>query len=170
MPGSDPPADDRPRFGPLRRADLEAVVRIEAESFPTPWRRGHFLHELERNPYSVNRVVRRRGIVIGYASVWILDGELQVNKIAIDPICRGNGFGTLLMRRLLRLAADTRCRSVTLEVRPTNRGARKLYEKLGFVEVGRRVDYYGPGEPAILMRKTLADRPGGVVRPGPAGV
>ena len=36
-----------------------------------------------------------------------------------------------------------------------NSEARALYANLGFVEVGRRVDYYGPGEAAILMRLDL---------------
>jgi ribosomal-protein-alanine N-acetyltransferase len=154
----------------MRRDDIDAVVRIEADSFPTPWRHGHFLHELDHNPYSVNRVLKRRGAVVGYASVWILDGELQLNKIAIDAAHRRQGLGRRLMRRLLKLAAETRCRRVSLEVRQTNREARKLYEKLGFAEVGSRTDYYGPGEPAILMRLELREGSAGVVRPGRAGV
>ena len=140
----------------MRLTDVGVVARIEAASFPAPWNRGHFRHELERNPYSVNRVLRRRDTVIGYTSVWILDGELQVNKIAVDAAQRGRGFGRLLMRRLLELAAQAHCRRVTLEVRPGNAVARALYADLGFVEVGRRVDYYGPGEAAILMRLDLA--------------
>ena len=68
-------ADGSLRFAVMRPTDVAAVARIEAASFPLPWNHGHFRHELERNPYSVNRVLRRRGAVIGYASVWILDGR-----------------------------------------------------------------------------------------------
>lgn len=154
---SDAGAESAPplRFGPMRADDLDSVVRIEAASFPTPWNRGHFIHELRQNPFSVNRVLRREGHVVGYASVWILDGELQVNKIAIAPGERGKGFGRLLLSRLLRLAQETTCRVVTLEVRPANIVARKLYETQGFLEAGRRTDYYGPGEHAILMRRDV---------------
>ncbi len=152
MPNSSNADADGPlRFAAMRLTDVDAVARIEAASFPAPWNRGHFRHELVHNPYSVNRVLRRRNAVIGYALVWIFDGELQVNKIAIDAAQRGRGFGRLLMRRMLKLAAEARCRRVTLEVRPGNAAARALYADLGFVEVGRRVDYYGPGEEAILM-------------------
>ena len=153
---SDTGADGSLRFAVMRRTDVAAVTRIEAASFPSPWNRGHFRHELERNPYSVNRVLRRRGAVIGYASVWILDCELQVNKIAIDVAQRGRGFGRLLMRRLVKLAAETRCTRVTLEVRTGNYEARALYADLGFVDVGQRADYYVPGEAAILMRLDLS--------------
>ena len=156
MPNSNSPETDTSiRFAVMRVTDVDAVVKIEAASFPSPWNRGHFLHELKHNPYAVNRVVKRRGAVIGYASVWILDGELQINKIAIDSAQRGRGYGRLLMNRLTRLARETRCNRVSLEVRTGNRQAQALYTNLGFVEVGRRVDYYGPGEAAILLRRDL---------------
>ena len=133
-------ADGSLRFAAMRLTDVDVVARIEAASFPAPWNRGHFRHELERNPYSVNRVLRRRDRVIGYASVWIFDGELQVNKLAIDAPQRGRGFGRLLMQRLMKLAVQARCHRVTLEVRPGNDEARALYANLGFIEVGRRAE------------------------------
>jgi ribosomal-protein-alanine N-acetyltransferase len=157
MPNSnDPATDTKIRFALMGVTDLDDVVRIEAASFPSPWNRGHFLHELKRNPYAVNRVIRCNGVVIGYASVWILYGELQINKIAIDATRRRRGTGRLLMNRLTRLARETRCHRVSLEVRTGNHSARALYRSLGFVEVGQRADYYGPGEAAILLRLDLA--------------
>jgi ribosomal-protein-alanine N-acetyltransferase len=152
MPSSSTGVEGSLRFGAMRLTDVDAVARIEAASFPLPWTRAHFRHELERNPLSVNRVFRRDGAVIGYASVWIIDHELQINKIAIDGTLREKGLGRLLMERLLELAAKSRCRRITLEVRPGNTPARALYESLGFREVGRRADYYGPREDAILLR------------------
>ena len=43
-----------------------------------------------------------------------------------------------------------------LEVRVGNEEAIPLYEAFGFIEISRRKDYYGPGKPAIVMRKELA--------------
>ena len=140
------------RFGPMHVRDLEDVVRIEDASFPSPWKREHFLHELRHNRFAVNRVLRRGRHVIGYASVWIINRELQVNKIAVDPAERGSGLGRKLLERLLALADETRCLGVKLEVRPINEAARSLYAAFGFKETGRRDDYYGPGEPGIVMR------------------
>jgi ribosomal-protein-alanine N-acetyltransferase len=158
MPNSRSRDEGRVRFGAMRLTDVDAVARIEAASFPSPWTREHFRHELQHNPFSVNRVIRRGITVIGYASVWIVDNELQINKIAIDTALRKKGLGRLLMKRLLELAASSRCRRISLEVRPGNTAARELYSSLGFVEVGRRTDYYGSGEDAILM---CLDRPSG---------
>jgi hypothetical protein len=39
----------------------------------------------------------------------------------------------------------------TLEVRVGNAPARRLYEKLGFEEVGERRNYYRDGEDALIM-------------------
>ena len=41
---------------------------------------------------------------------------------------------------------------ITLDVTKTNIPAVKLYQKLGFIKVGQRKDYYGSGQDAILMR------------------
>lgn len=143
----------------MRRGDVDVVARIESESFPTPWNRGHFLHEITRNPYSLNLVLRRDGSLVGYASVWLIDAELQVNKIAIRTDERGLGLGRFLMDRLIGLATREGCSCVTLEVRPANAAARALYAALGFTESGRRRDYYGPGEDGILLRLELPDPP-----------
>jgi len=162
MPSSSDAGAERPgglRFGPMRATDLDDVVRIEAASFPTPWKREHFVHELRHNRFSVNRVLRRGTRAVGYVSVWIIDRELQINKLAIDPDDRGSGLGRKLLERLLLLADETRCGRISLEVRPANTPALALYTAFGFRETGRRADYYGPGEPAILMR--LDSRPRG---------
>ena len=44
--------------------------------------------------------------------------------------------------------------SLTLEVRISNQPAIALYEKLGFVQVGKRPNYYrNPKEDALILRK-----------------
>jgi ribosomal-protein-alanine N-acetyltransferase len=40
-----------------------------------------------------------------------------------------------------------------LEVKASNKGAQRLYAKLGFEEVGRRRRYYSDGSDAVLMRR-----------------
>jgi [ribosomal protein S18]-alanine N-acetyltransferase len=46
---------------------------------------------------------------------------------------------------------------ITLEVRPTNEAALRLYESLGFSAAGRRPRYYQDnGEDAVIMWRTPA--------------
>jgi ribosomal-protein-alanine N-acetyltransferase len=49
---------------------------------------------------------------------------------------------------------------LTLEVRPSNEPALKLYEAFGFRQVGRRPNYYkNPREDALLLTKFFEEGP-----------
>ncbi len=80
--------------------------------------------------------------VLAFACLWIVDEELHVNNIAVAPGARGAGLGTALFRFILREASARGCRRGTLEVRPSNLVARRLYERFGFRPVGVRKGYY----------------------------
>ncbi len=126
----------------MRESDLDGVLAIERASFVTPWSRANFLHEMRDNPYAWNVVVREEGRVLAFACLWIVDEELHVNNIAVAPGARGAGLGTALFRFILREASARGCRRGTLEVRPSNLVARRLYERFGFRPVGVRKGYY----------------------------
>ncbi|HSI32751.1 MAG TPA: GNAT family N-acetyltransferase, partial [Tepidisphaeraceae bacterium] len=65
-------------------------------------------------------------------------------------------LGERLMKRMLALLADHGARRVYLEVEGTNRGALKLYERLGFATIGKLPDYYGEGHDGVHMMFTQA--------------
>jgi [ribosomal protein S18]-alanine N-acetyltransferase len=74
--------------------------------------------------------------------------EREILNLAVAPAFRRRGIATLLLRNELRSNAI-----YFLEVRESNSAARKLYSLLGFVEVGRRKQYYrNPTETAIVMQ------------------
>ncbi len=134
--------------------DIPGVMEIENRSFPTPWSPSSFRHEIEENPYASLFVAKRRdsGEVIAFACVWVIDEEMKINNIAVHPRCRGRGVGTRLLRFLLEFAAGQGCREATLEVRPSNETALRLYRRAGFLPVGRRKQYYtDTREDALVM-------------------
>jgi ribosomal-protein-alanine N-acetyltransferase len=141
----------------MRPADVPDVVAIERATFPIPWTHDNFLHEIERNPFACNRVARSgRGNLEAYASTWMLSGELRINNLAVREASRGKGIGEALLRNLMELARQAGCQIASLEVRPSNLPALRLYEKLGFREAGRRRGYYtDTHEDALLMRAPL---------------
>lgn len=144
------------RLARMQDADLDQVLAIERASFPSPWRREHFVHELRHNPFAVTRVLRQSGKVLGYVCLWRLHGELKINNIAIHPSCRRRGLGGWLLGRVLQLGRQSACHTATLEVRASNEEAQALYRRHGFVPVGRRKNYYQlEGEDAILMAVPL---------------
>ena len=143
---------------PMLEADLGPVLRIEQASFSTPWRAAHFLHELRNNRWAVNLVARHEGAVAAYACLWCIHDELKINNIAVREDLRGQGIGRWLLLSVLYEGLRRGCSVATLEVRPSNDVAVQLYRGHGFEEVGRRPDYYGPGEEAILMALELDSR------------
>lgn len=96
-------------------------------------------------------VVADDGAAIGYGGIALLAGEAHVMGLAVVPARQGEGHGAALLDALLVVAARAGCDAVTLEVRPSNEVARRLYRAAGFEEAGRRPGYYPDGEAALLL-------------------
>jgi ribosomal-protein-alanine N-acetyltransferase len=74
--------------------------------------------------------------------------EAELLNLAVHPEYREKGIGTALAEELRRIAKG----QIFLEVEEQNQVARRLYERAGWVELGVRNDYYGPGRNAIVMK------------------
>jgi ribosomal-protein-alanine N-acetyltransferase len=140
----------------MRREDLPAVAAMEAASYDFPWTQGIFSDCLKAgHPCWVMWV---EGEAAGYGVLSVAAGEAHVLNVCIGPAHRGLGLGRLLMRRLLDIARWNGAARVFLEVRPSNPIAQKLYESMGFDEIGRRPKYYPAKqgrEDAIVMALDL---------------
>ncbi|MBI4638400.1 MAG: ribosomal protein S18-alanine N-acetyltransferase [Candidatus Rokubacteria bacterium] len=140
----------------MRPEDLDEVVAIERVSFSMPWSRGAFLYEIQQNRVARCWVSRDGPRVIGYICVWEIGHELHITNIAVHPVWRRRGIGKALLGAVLDDAQGRAVRLVVLEVRPSNEGARTLYETFGFRVIGRRRGYYyDTGEDALVMEATL---------------
>lgn len=82
-----------------------------------------------------------------------------VNVLAAYPPHRGRGYGGALLALADRLAADAGNQGLSIIVADTNTGARKLYERCGYREAGRRSmvkeDWQHPGTDWVLLTKPL---------------
>lgn len=141
----------------MRGSDLEAVMRIETAAYPYPWTAGIF-HDCLRAGHGC-WVLERNNDIIGYGILSTGAGEAHVLNICVAPWQQGHGHGRHLMQRLIDAARWHRAERVFLEVRPSNPVAQRLYESLGFNEIGRRPNYYpdhgGRREDAIVMALEL---------------
>lgn len=135
---------------------LDAILQVEALSFPTPWTPLMFKEEV-RNPISHLWALVVDDLLLAYICFWLFDSEIQLISIAVTPQKRRRGLGHFLLKKMIELGTNKGVRSIWLEVRPSSRMARNLYKKMGFQEVGRRPRYYrDPDEDAILMDLTLS--------------
>jgi ribosomal-protein-alanine N-acetyltransferase len=90
--------------------------------------------------------------IAGFAGMWQLYDEAHITTIGIDAPYRGRGLGEALLLRLLDESIRRGANMLTLEVRISNEGAIRLYEKYGFSVHGVRPRYYSDnGEDAYLM-------------------
>ena len=151
------------RIAPLDIDDLPAVAHIEELSFPVPWSLASFRYELVENPYaSLYGLWIGRGPLVAFACVWVIDQEFKINNLAVHPRFRGRGLGGRLLAEILRVARAQGCLEATLEVRPSNAAALRLYGSAGFRVVGRRRGYYSDThEDALVMACEFGAREGG---------
>jgi [ribosomal protein S18]-alanine N-acetyltransferase len=145
---------DDVRIADAKPQDLEAIHAIESASFPAPWRIEFFAAELMASG-RFNIVARRNDAVIGYLfAMWIFD-EMHVNKIAVAATERRQGIADQLMARCFDFARTHGVKTISLEVRKSNRGAQDFYRHLDFASSYVRPRYYPDGESAVVMTREV---------------
>ncbi|TAK71323.1 MAG: ribosomal-protein-alanine N-acetyltransferase [Actinomycetota bacterium] len=140
---------------PMRWWDLAAVQALEVTVFPAdPWSPEQFWGELARVPHTRWYVVAEDpGGLLGYAGLYAVAPQADVQTLAVAPRGRGRGVGAALLDALIATALARGCTEMLLEVRADNVAAQRLYDRAGFVRIAVRRDYYGPGADAWVMRR-----------------
>jgi len=133
-------------------ADLDQVTAIDQMSFSLPWPARSFHFELNDNMASRCWVAELDQHIIGMLVAWFIVDELHIATFATHPDYRGRGIGKKLLVHALHAAKEEGAIKSFLEVRENNLVAQNMYRGLGYVEDGRRPQYYKDnGEDAILM-------------------
>jgi len=135
---------------------LDSVLEIERESNPYPWTARNFSDCIEKGYYSM--VLEDNERLVGFAIMAISSEESHLLNIGVNKDFRGSGFGEQILKKMIIAAEVMGSKKIILEVRVSNKIAYRLYEKLGFHEVGERKKYYRlpeGREDAYVMSKTL---------------
>lgn len=144
------------RIRPMRWWDIAAVTDLEQQVFSTDqWSAEQFWSELAQPTRSyvvVEDVSGEHAFIVGYAGIFVLGAESDVQTIAIAPATQGARLGSLLMDHLIAMARARGATQMMLEVRSDNDRAISLYQRLGFERISTRRDYYAPGVDANVMR------------------
>ena len=135
----------------LALSDLSDIEEIEHRSYETPWSRSMFAGELAK-PASLCLGAFEGEQLGGYLIVSRYVDAWHVMNIAVADEFRRRGIASALLERLFDVTATDPRRGYTLEVRVSNEGAIKLYERLGFEARGVRRGYYTDNrEDALIM-------------------
>jgi ribosomal-protein-alanine N-acetyltransferase len=160
------PPDAVIQVRPMREEDLDEVALVAASLRHAPfWPRETYKAALDPDATPRPRRIAlvtdggQAGKVVGLTVASLIPPQAELETIAVDTHFQRCGLARGLFAELigrLRLAGVT---EVVLEVRASNERALRLYQRLGFVETGRRPGYYvnppEPAEDAILMRLGL---------------
>jgi ribosomal-protein-alanine N-acetyltransferase len=140
----------------MTESDLDEVLTIERQSFPSVWSRASYEREL-RNRNSYYLTARHQGALVGYFGMWIVLGEAHITTLAVHPSYRRRGLGGRLLDHVIDLARRHSAARVTLEVREQNHAAIAMYRKFGFEPKGVLPAYYGDTrENGVVMLKELS--------------
>ena len=144
---------------PMTEADVTGVVTLERASYQFPWSEGIF-RDCLRVGY-VCRVLTLESQIIGYGVMSVGAGEAHVLNLCVADTCRCRGLGRRMLGYLLERGAAAGMSEAFLEVRPSNTAAIRLYQAIGFEQVGMRRGYYqavGGREDAAVLRLNLRGR------------
>lgn len=144
------------RLLPMDRSTVPDVAAIERECFSQPWSEDMLAEELYNDNASFIVAVADDGTVLGYAGLTVVLDEGYINNVAVRSQYRRMGVADALLGTFIHFAED-HLAFLTLEVRASNDKAISLYTKNGFVQEGRRKDYYkAPKEDAIIMTRRFS--------------
>jgi ribosomal-protein-alanine N-acetyltransferase len=142
-------------IGPAQDAALLAA--LHATAFERPWSEVEFA-KLLTNPAVYALVLRDTDVPLGCALAWAAAGDSELLTIAVKPEARSKGRGAALVEAVEAYARLRGAHALVLDVADDNVPGRALYAKLGFVEVGRRKEYYltpAGRVDALTLRRTF---------------
>jgi ribosomal-protein-alanine N-acetyltransferase len=137
----------------MNPAHVSQIAQLEKICFSDPWSENSIASELD-NKLAFWLVATEGERVAGYIGSQTVMDETDMMNVAVHPDFRRKGIAEALVNGLVEQLKTMGSHCLTLEVRASNAPAIALYEKLGFVEIGRRRNYYrNPREDALILRK-----------------
>ena len=137
----------------MNAAHVSQVAELERICFADPWSEKSVASELD-NKWALWLVALESDRVVGYIGSQTAVDETDVMNVAVHPDHRRQGIAEALIEKLVLELKERGSHALMLEVRASNAPAIALYEKLGFLQVGLRKNYYRkPKEDALILRK-----------------
>tara|TARA_A100001388_G_scaffold151542_1_gene112652 strand:+ start:185 stop:553 length:369 start_codon:yes stop_codon:yes gene_type:complete len=121
------------------------------------WSKKQWANEFKKGNTKVFGILLSN-LVIGICVFHVVLDEAQVNFFAISQKYRKRGFGTYLMKYLIKECEKLDINKLFLEVSLNNFAAEKFYRNFDFYTVGVRRNYYKDGSDALIKEKKLVTK------------
>ena len=133
--------------------DFELCFELDSNTICL-WTKRQWESEFKKSGVKVVAIFKGKKIVGVYVVHLIID-EVHINYFSIKKRYRRRGYGSYLMKYLIKECKKLNIKKILLEVSETNSIAEVFYSKFNFSTVGRRKNYYKDGSDAVLKEKIL---------------
>lgn len=143
----------------MRLQDIPEMMKTENVVYSHPWTAGIFQDCITAGYHCY--VMEENDEIMAYGVLSFGVDEAHLLNVTVAEKHQGKGVGRRMVTHFMQMARKGSAESIFLEVRPSNKRAFRLYESLGFIQVGIRKDYYPDGldkrEDALVLECQLVD-------------
>ncbi|MCQ4022726.1 MULTISPECIES: ribosomal protein S18-alanine N-acetyltransferase [unclassified Ruminococcus] len=138
-------------FEKMNQSHISAIAEIERQCFSKPWSENAIAAELS-NESAYFYVAKINGKAVGYIGMHCAADECYIANVGVLKEYRRMGIGSALVKYAANKARKMNMSFISLEVRPSNTVAVRIYERFGFDRVGLRKNFYSePKEDGLIM-------------------
>ena len=137
----------------LNKEEIELCFELDSETVSL-WSKKQWANELKKTDTKVFGLINCN-LVIAICVFQVVLDEAQINFFAVSKKFQRRGFGTYLMKFLIKKWKELEIRNIFLEVSVSNAVASDFYRQFDFFTVGIRKNYYRDGSDALLKEKKL---------------
>ena len=140
----------------LNEKDIDLCHELDLNTISL-WSKKQWADEIKKEGVKVFGILLS-DLVIGICVFQVVLDEAQINYFVIDKKFRKKGFGSYLMKQLIKQCEKLNINKLFLEVSQRNVIAKKFYSRFNFSTVGIRKNYYKNGSDALLKEKKLTTK------------
>lgn len=127
--------------------EIQKIYDLDKKLFPDSTYTIEQLMKMYADKNYLFFIFKNENNIDGYIIVLNLKKELEIIKIGVNPETQGQGIGSQLINKIKEFHTP-----IFLEVNHHNENAVKFYQFHGFLEIGRRKNYYPDLGDAIILK------------------
>ena len=140
----------------IKNKDIDLCYELDSNTISL-WSKEQWANEFKRDGTKIFGLLIKN-LVIGICVFQVVLDEAQINYFVVNKKFRKKGFGSYLMRCLIKKCEKLNLKKLLLEVSQRNVSAERFYSRFDFSTVGIRKNYYKDGSHALLKEKKLTTK------------
>ena len=140
----------------INEKDIDLCYELDSNTISL-WSKKQWTNEFKKEGIKVFGILLSN-YVIGICVFHVVLDEAHINFFVINQRFREKGFGSYLMKYLIRKCEELSLKKLLLEVSQSNVAAERFYAHFDFSTVGIRKNYYKDGSHALLKEKKLTTK------------